>query len=204
MRLLCKIDFFFLFRIKSNTNPFASSNILHGNLKSLSQNINAKSKKESTSMSPFHSRPNKPDKTKGRLTPSIVTGRSTPLLNNNNNLQTKVVPDEKPKIVESAKRKTPSPTDMKTRSTISDNVTPNLTTSPIVSTAGETKVMPTLMQTSVKVKTETADVIKQPDTLTLPCLPEESLDPRLGEDLTMEIVEILAKADVKPPDSSSE
>ena len=76
--------------------------------------------------------------------------------------------------------------------------------SPIVSAAGETKVMPTLMETSVKVKTETADVIKQPDMLTLPCLPEESLDPRLGEDLTMAIVKILAKTDVKAPDSSNE
>lgn len=154
-------------------------------------------------MSPFHLRPAKPDKPKGRLTPSLVTGRSTPLLNNNNQ-QAKVVPDEKPKIVESTKRKTPSPTDMKTPSTVSDIVTPNLTMSPIVSTAGETKVMPTLMETSVKVKTETADVKKQPDMLTLPCLPEESLDPRLGEDLTMEIVKILAKTDVKAPASSNE
>lgn len=157
-------------------------------------------------MSPFHSRPAKSDKPKGRLTPSLVTGRSTPLLNNNNNnnQQAKVVPDEKPKIVESTKRKTPSPADMKTPSTISDNVTPNLTMSPIVSAAGETKVMPTLMETSVKVKTKTADVIKQPDMLALPCLPEESLDPRLGEDLTMAIVKILAKTDVKAPDSSNE
>lgn len=154
-------------------------------------------------MSPFHLRPAKPDKPKGRLTPSLVTGRSTPLLNNNNQ-QAKVVPDEKPKIVESTKRKTPSPTDMKTPSTVSDIVTPNLTMSPIVATAGETKVMPTLMETSVKVKTETADVKKQPDMLTLPCLPEESLDPRLGEDLTMEIVKILAKTDVKAPASSNE
>lgn len=156
-------------------------------------------------MSPFHSRPTKPDKPKGRLTPSLVTGRLTPLLsNNNNNQQAKVMPDEKQKIVESTKRKTPSPTDMKTPSTIPENVTSNITTSPIVSTADETKVMPTLMQTRVKVKIESADVIKQPDTLTLPCLPEESLDPRLDEDLTMEIVELLAKADVKPPDLSSE
>ena len=154
-------------------------------------------------MSPFHLRPAKPDKPKGRLTPSLVTGRSTPLLNNNNQ-QAKVVPDEKPKIIESTKRKTPSPTDMKTPSTVSDIVTPNLTMSPIVATAGETKVMPTLMETSVKVKTETADVKKQPDMLTLPCLPEESLDPRLGEDLTMEIVKILAKTDVKAPASSNE
>lgn len=154
-------------------------------------------------MSPFHLRPAKPDKPKGRLTPSLVTGRSTPLLNNNNQ-QAKVVPDEKPKMVESTKRKTPSPTDMKTPSTVSDIVTPNLTMSPIVATAGETKVMPTLMETSVKVKTETADVKKQPDMLTLPCLPEESLDPRLGEDLTMEIVKILAKTDVKAPASSNE
>ena len=154
-------------------------------------------------MSPFHLRPAKPDKPKGRLTPSLVTGRSTPLLNNNNQ-QAKVVPDEKTKIIESTKRKIPSPTDMKTPSTVSDIVTPNLTMSPIVSTAGETKVMPTLMETSVKVKTETADVKKQPDMLTLPCLPEESLDPRLGEDLTMEIVKILAKTDVKAPASSNE
>lgn len=154
-------------------------------------------------MSPFHLRPAKPDKPKGRLTPSLVTGRSTPLLNNNNQ-QSKVVPDEKPTIVESMKRKTPSPTDMKTPSTVSDIVTPNLTMSPIVSTAGETKVMPTLMETSVKVKTETADVKKQPDMLALPCLPEESLDPRLGEDLTMEIVKILAKTDVKALASSNE